>query len=303
MGKPRANRVAKRRGRAQSHCRSCPSSRRGRSRTASRLRDLARRQAQGVLPRSQPLARRTPRAETKWQSPPTAARRPASSTARRAGSTARSWPSAPRCGGRPTARSSPTTASTRARCRTTIWQLDQTQLARARSTSRRTRRPACPNPVVDLFVYDVASEEDASSVDVRDGKPFDNDVVGHYVYHVAWSPDGKELLFNRTNRRQNIMEFVAADPDDRQVPRRSSARSGRASWIENRPADAVPQGRQALHLGVGAQRLEELLSLRPDRQAAQRRSRITPFEVGEHRARRRGRRVCSSTWPATATTR
>ena len=26
------------------------------------------------------------------------------------------------------------------------------------------------------------------------GKPFDNSVVGHYVYHVAWSPDGTELL-------------------------------------------------------------------------------------------------------------
>lgn len=48
---------------------------------------------------------------------------------------------------------------------------------------------------------------------MRDGKPFDNSVVGHYVYRVAWSPDGRELLFNRTNRRQQILEFTAADPD------------------------------------------------------------------------------------------
>ena len=48
---------------------------------------------------------------------------------------------------------------------------------------------------------------------MRDGKPFDNDVVGHYVYRVSWSPDGKELLFTRTNRRQNILEFAAAQPD------------------------------------------------------------------------------------------
>ena len=49
-------------------------------------------------------------------------------------------------------------------------------------------------------------------VDVRDGKPFDDAVVGHYVYGVSWSADGSELLFLRTNRRQNVMEVAAADP-------------------------------------------------------------------------------------------
>jgi len=68
-----------------------------------------------------------------------------------------------------------------------------------------------PNPVVDVFVYDVAARQSVR-IDVRDGKPFDNNVVGHYVYHVMWSPDGSELLFFRTNRRQNVMEVVAANP-------------------------------------------------------------------------------------------
>lgn len=69
-----------------------------------------------------------------------------------------------------------------------------------------------PNPVVDLYVYDIASKK-SIKVDVRDGKPFDNSVIGHYVYAVRWSPDGTELLFNRTNRRQNIMEFTACNPE------------------------------------------------------------------------------------------
>ncbi len=73
-------------------------------------------------------------------------------------------------------------------------------------------KPGSPNPIVDLFVYDIASGK-TTKVDVRDGRPFDNTVVGHYVYHVAWSPDGRELLFNRTNRRQQILEFTAANPD------------------------------------------------------------------------------------------
>src|SRR5438445_446768 len=42
---------------------------------------------------------------------------------------------------------------------------------------------------------------------------FDDDVVGHYVYHVVWTPKGDELIFFRTNRRQNVMEVAAADPD------------------------------------------------------------------------------------------
>ena len=46
---------------------------------------------------------------------------------------------------------------------------------------------------------------------------------------------------NRTNRRQNIMEFVGVQPGDRQVPRRRSARNGRRAGSTNRPADAVPQ--------------------------------------------------------------
>jgi dipeptidyl-peptidase-4 len=68
-----------------------------------------------------------------------------------------------------------------------------------------------PNPTVDLYVYDVATRQSVR-VDVRGGQAFDNAVVGHYVYRVAWSADGRELIFLRTNRRQNVMELVAATP-------------------------------------------------------------------------------------------
>jgi dipeptidyl-peptidase-4 len=68
-----------------------------------------------------------------------------------------------------------------------------------------------PNPVAEVFVYDIASRT-ATKIDVRDGKPFDNSSIGHYVYNIRWSPDGTELLMNRTNRRQQIMEFVACSP-------------------------------------------------------------------------------------------
>jgi dipeptidyl-peptidase-4 len=67
-----------------------------------------------------------------------------------------------------------------------------------------------PNPIVDLYVYDVTAKQ-SSKVDVRSGKPFDNTVVGHYVYHVEWAQNGRELLFLRMNRLQNVMEVVAAE--------------------------------------------------------------------------------------------
>ncbi|MFO7693003.1 MAG: DPP IV N-terminal domain-containing protein [Vicinamibacterales bacterium] len=90
-------------------------------------------------------------------------------------------------------------------------QLDQTKLY-SKADIEAYPKAGEPNPVVDLFVYDVASNT-TIRIDVRGGKPFENDVVGHYVYRVSWSPDGKELLFTRANRRQNILEFTAANPD------------------------------------------------------------------------------------------
>jgi dipeptidyl-peptidase 4 len=90
-------------------------------------------------------------------------------------------------------------------------QMDLTQL-QSRPDVEAYPKAGAPNPVVDLFVFDVATRK-STKVDVRDGKPFDNAVVGHYVYRVSWSPEGRELLFNRTNRRQNILEFVAANPE------------------------------------------------------------------------------------------
>src|SRR5690606_20773400 len=63
-------------------------------------------------------------------------------------------------------------------------------------------KAGAPNPEVDVFVYDMATGR-TSRMDVRNGQAFSDDVIGHYVYRVGWSPDGSELTLNRTNRRQN----------------------------------------------------------------------------------------------------
>jgi dipeptidyl-peptidase-4 len=98
------------------------------------------------------------------------------------------------------------------------------------------------NPVVDLFVYDVDTKA-TTRVDVRDGKPFENDVLGYYVYHVAWSPDGRELMFNRTNRRQNIMELTACDPSSGKC-RVVIHEAWPTGWVENSPTMIYLKDRQ-----------------------------------------------------------
>ncbi len=90
-----------------------------------------------------------------------------------------------------------------------------------------------PNPIVDLYVYDIASQKPVK-IDIRDGKPFADDVVGYYAYGIEWTKDGSELLIHRTNRRQNIMELAACSPTSgscRVVVRESWP----ASWTDNSP--------------------------------------------------------------------
>ncbi len=111
-------------------------------------------------------------------------------------------------------------------------QMDQTKIQTSLDTEAYPKA-GVDNPIVDLFVYDVASKQ-SIKLDIRDGKPWSNDVVGHYVYNVRWSPDGKELLVNRTNRRQNILEFAACSPETGKcrVVIREEWPTG---WVENRP--------------------------------------------------------------------
>ncbi len=98
-------------------------------------------------------------------------------------------------------------------------------------------KPGVPNPVVDLFVYDVASRK-TTRIDVRDGKPFENASIGYYVFRVEWSPDGKELTFLRANRRQNSLEMAACNPESGgcRVVIHEDWPSG---WIDDDPAPSV----------------------------------------------------------------
>ncbi len=111
-------------------------------------------------------------------------------------------------------------------------QLDQTKL-QSKMDIEAYPKAGVPNPIVEMFVYDIESKKTVQ-VDVRDGKPFENGVVGYYVYKVQWSPDGSELLFNRTNRRQNVMEFTACNPATGKC-RAIVREEWLPSWTDNSP--------------------------------------------------------------------
>jgi dipeptidyl-peptidase-4 len=111
-------------------------------------------------------------------------------------------------------------------------QMDQTKL---QSTLDIEAYPKAgvPNPIVDLFIYDLANGR-SQKIDIRDGQPFTDDVVGHYAYNVSWTPDGSELLLNRTNRWQNILEIAACSPTTGHC--RTVVRDEWPdSWVANRP--------------------------------------------------------------------
>jgi dipeptidyl-peptidase-4 len=94
-------------------------------------------------------------------------------------------------------------------------------------------KAGAPNPIAEILIYDLKSKK-TTKVDIRSGESFTDAAVGHYVYNVSWSADGKELLFHRTNRRQNILEFAAAEPTTGTV-RVILREAWPESWVENSP--------------------------------------------------------------------
>lgn len=93
-------------------------------------------------------------------------------------------------------------------------------------------KAGAPNPIVDLYIYDLDTKK-TIKVDAHWDSGAGPD-LGHYIYNVRWSPDGSELLFNRTNRSQKVMEFVAADRETgkcRVVIRESYSKT----WTDNSP--------------------------------------------------------------------
>jgi len=86
-----------------------------------------------------------------------------------------------------------------------------------------------PNPKVELWIMDLGSKQKT-----RIDSNFGDATLGEYVYDVRWSEDGRELFYARTNRKQNLMQFCAANPDTG-ASRGVAEERQPQSWAENHP--------------------------------------------------------------------
>ena len=89
----------------------------------------------------------------------------------------------------------------------------------------RYPKPGEANPYAGLLIYDLETHE-TTRVEVGGDRR-------QYVFNIRFTPDGSELLFNRTNRRQNILEIAAADPKTGQS--RVVVKETQDTWQKNRP--------------------------------------------------------------------
>ncbi|HZH97407.1 MAG TPA: DPP IV N-terminal domain-containing protein [Fimbriimonadaceae bacterium] len=90
-------------------------------------------------------------------------------------------------------------------------------------------KAGAPNPAAELHVYNV---ENGATVKIDTG--FGDAELGHYLYEVRWSPDGTELLYNRTDRKQKRMQLVAASPASG-LSRVVVEETWPQSWTDNSP--------------------------------------------------------------------
>ncbi|MFM7133162.1 MAG: DPP IV N-terminal domain-containing protein [Planctomycetota bacterium] len=90
-------------------------------------------------------------------------------------------------------------------------------------------KPGDPNPIAGLMVYELATRT-KTTIDTASGAPAGTE---HYVYNALWTPDGAELLYSRTPRRQDVLEVFAADPKSGRS--RLVVREEQETWQDNRP--------------------------------------------------------------------
>lgn len=91
----------------------------------------------------------------------------------------------------------------------------------------RYPKPGDRNPDAGLEVVEIANPARRITVDVGPRDQWE------YVYGPQWAPDGSELLFFRTNRRQNVLDLCAANPATGAV--RVVIREEQPNWQQNRP--------------------------------------------------------------------
>lgn len=90
-------------------------------------------------------------------------------------------------------------------------------------------KAGAPNPTAELYVYDIAAKK---TVRIDTTLASSDPDVAHYVYGLSFQPGTNTLLFHRTNRKQNLLEWLAADLETGKT-RVVLQESNPNGWVEN----------------------------------------------------------------------
>ncbi|MGA1223900.1 MAG: DPP IV N-terminal domain-containing protein [Phycisphaerales bacterium] len=106
-------------------------------------------------------------------------------------------------------------------------------------TDRNTRvvseaypKPGQPNPTARIMIHDLV-EKRTVEVDSFSAESGAAEGAEYYIFNVRWTPDGSELLYSRTPRRQDVLEVLAVDPST--GASRPVVREEQEAWQDNRP--------------------------------------------------------------------
>lgn len=106
---------------------------------------------------------------------------------------------------------------------------------KTRLESEAYPKPGEPNPTAEILVHELATGKTVvvERFNADGAAKATNGNDEYYLYNVRWTPDGSELLYSRTPRRQDVLEVLAADP--RTGRSRLVVRETQETWQENRP--------------------------------------------------------------------
>jgi len=88
-------------------------------------------------------------------------------------------------------------------------------------------KAGAPNPIVWLEIYDLETKK-RTPVDVGQNEQ------DQYIYNMRFTPDGKEFLFNKTDRHQHRLDVMALDLSTGKT--RIVVTETQETWQENSPA-------------------------------------------------------------------
>ena len=93
-------------------------------------------------------------------------------------------------------------------------------------------KPGAANPTATLLVYDLETKAtvEVDGFSATSGATPDAE---YYLYNILWTPDGSELLYSRTPRRQDVLDVLAANP--KTGASRVVVTERQDTWQENRP--------------------------------------------------------------------